>query len=1016
MHNGPVPALPSTAPVSPPATRTPLALSAFLLTLLVGLLATAAAIHEMRSAEDREAELGFRALVQPVAEEINVRVHAFEVLARTTAGFVEASADITPAEWQTYVSKVGPASNWTGFRGLALAYAIAEGREAAFAQLRRRAGQEGFHVWRRSAGGLSGLPVLPITLMAPDNPRNRAIVGFDFSSDPDRSEAIALARDTGHPAVTAPVKLLNDAGQRETAVVLFAPVFRSGPRDDRAARRERLAGTVVVGLGVTGIVEELMSRADLAAVSLSITDAGSERRVVERAVGSTAGRFQYASSLGIGGRDWLLQFASTPAFDLAVRRDRSTLIGAAGLIMSLLAAMVISGQLRLRRRAEARAQEITAGLRDSEARFRLVAEAAGEGLWDQNFVNGQEYLSPRLEHDILGYDPGSFLHRLLAVGDLIHPEDRDRWLEARRAHLEQGLPYYAEYRVKHADGHWIWVASRGKAEFDEAGTVLRMAGAMTDISERREQQQLLENQHRFLREVLDSLPDPVVVKRPEAEVLIVNRAYVEWLGRTEKQIIGRSSFDLVPVSVAEASAALDRACVTDGGTHEVEVLCPDQRHGGAWRHVLIVKTLGHGLAGEALVIGVHHDVTALRESETRFRELTAMASDWFWEMDAELRFTEMSAGVRVGGRTPQRVIGQHRWDLPIDWTPEQVAAHRALLEAHQPFAHLEYRVRSEQGDWRWYSITGQPRFDANGQFVGYRGTGIDITERRAVQEELRQHRDNLAAMVEARTAELTRAMELAEEASRTKTDFLANMSHELRTPLHAILSFAHLGLTKGKDTEREKLTGWFERIHSSAKRLLGLVNDLLDLSKLEAGKMHIETAEHDLALMVREVAGDLAMLAESRQLEFDLPPPDLVVTAQVDRLRFLQVLHNLFSNAIKFSRPGTAITVELNEATMSDGRRASDQTQQVPAWRLVVLDEGIGIPDEELHAVFDKFVQSSKSKSGAGGTGLGLSICREIVEAHRGLIRAYNRHAGAGEESEPLGAAFEILLPRDPTP
>jgi signal transduction histidine kinase len=193
------------------------------------------------------------------------------------------------------------------------------------------------------------------------------------------------------------------------------------------------------------------------------------------------------------------------------------------------------------------------------------------------------------------------------------------------------------------------------------------------------------------------------------------------------------------------------------------------------------------------------------------------------------------------------------------------------------------------------------------------------------------------------------------------------------------------------------------------------------LSKLEAGKMHLNIRTLNLATLIQEVADELEALAAKRGLRFDLPAPGAEIMANIDPVRFGQVMHNLLSNAVKFSRSGGTIDVHATEATMSvqtQGRRADDPVAWVPAWRIVVIDEGVGIPEDELETIFDKFVQSSKTSTGAGGTGLGLSISKEIVEAHRGQIRAYNRAIETDENAQPLaqgtgGAVFEILIPRD---
>lgn len=276
-------------------------------------------------------------------------------------------------------------------------------------------------------------------------------------------------------------------------------------------------------------------------------------------------------------------------------------------------------------------------------------------------------------------------------------------------------------------------------------------------------------------------------------------------------------------------------------------------------------------------------------------------------------------------------------------------------------------------------------------------------ELRASEDELLRHRDHLAELVAERTADLLAAKNAAERAYRIKSEFLANMSHELRTPLHAILSFARLGQDRPGGAD-EKAQRYFSRIVDAGERLLVLVSDLLDLSKIEAGKMLLDFQPCDLVRLLREVSAEFEALAEERKVHWRLPAAGARAPASVDALRFSQVLRNVLSNAMKFSPDGGVIEVLVAEATMVLGRRAADRTAPVAAWRIEVVDEGMGIPEDELETVFDSFVQSSTTRTGAGGTGLGLTICREIVAAHRGRIAARNREEG--------GAVFEILVPR----
>jgi PAS domain S-box-containing protein len=388
-------------------------------------------------------------------------------------------------------------------------------------------------------------------------------------------------------------------------------------------------------------------------------------------------------------------------------------------------------------------------------------------------------------------------------------------------------------------------------------------------------------------------------------------------------------------------------------------------------------------------------------AEERFRDLLSLSADWLWEMDAEYRFTWFSENISRGGADHKSNIGLHRWDLLIDLPEDVWTAHKALLAAHQPFCDFVYRICTPDGVPRWYSINGIPLF-VDGRFVGYRGTGRDITARKQIEEELRSHRDNLQDLVESRTADLRYAKELAEQSNRAKTEFLSNISHELRTPMHAILSFARIGQAKAGAVGPEKLVEYFSRIHGGGTRLLELVDDLLDLATLESGRMKYVMHRIDLRRRVEEMLHELQALLESRGLTCSIVSTQADCHIDGDHKRFDQVLHNLIGNAIKYSPASGEIHVELAPATLPAGRRAED-LGDIPALRLTVADQGIGIPETELENIFEKFVQSSRTATGAGGTGLGLAICREIVHAHRGIIRARNRPEG--------GAAFDVLLP-----
>jgi signal transduction histidine kinase len=253
----------------------------------------------------------------------------------------------------------------------------------------------------------------------------------------------------------------------------------------------------------------------------------------------------------------------------------------------------------------------------------------------------------------------------------------------------------------------------------------------------------------------------------------------------------------------------------------------------------------------------------------------------------------------------------------------------------------------------------------------------------------------LDSLVRVRTAEIERARHAAEDAVRAKALFLANMSHELRTPMHAILSYAQLGRDASAEEQRE----YFDRITQRGQQLLNLLSDLLDLSRLEAGSMSVEFGANDMEALARDAVTLVAADFQAKEVSVQIARTSECTgcRALVDAVLIGKLFDNLLSNAARYSPYGGKVRIAFACAVLSEAPR------QRPALEMTVADEGIGIPESELELVFDKFVQSSKTRTNAGGTGLGLAICREIVALHGGRIWASNNQGP--------GATLHVLLP-----
>ncbi|MFN3258945.1 MAG: PAS domain S-box protein [Pikeienuella sp.] len=514
----------------------------------------------------------------------------------------------------------------------------------------------------------------------------------------------------------------------------------------------------------------------------------------------------------------------------------------------------------------------------------------------------------------------------------------------RRADFEQTL----------ADGRCLRVIERRTPEGGHVG--LRI-----DITQQKETE-------RRLQHVIDGARVGTWEWDIETGANIVNARWAEMLGRRLEDlglVTIRVWEDLChPDDVQETKRRLGG--VFSGEADHFEHTFRMRHAEGGWVWVLSsgrVVRRGPDGAPEAMS-GIHIDISeqkareqALRdardelsralnerdEAERRFSDIAEVSSDWFWEQDAELRFAYLSPGYeRAVGGTDQ-MIGRRREESlgpnPVaepgrgwDWLRER-------LDAREPYNDFVFRRTAPDGREVWLRISGAPIFDREGKFAGYRGVGSDVT-----------------ALVAAR--------ERAEAGSRAKSEFLANMSHEIRTPLNGVLGMAELLATTTLQPKQLKMLA---TIRESGEALLTVINDILDLARIEAGKLRMEAIPFSPATLCDRIEALHAYEARKKGVALHVVRgPGAELMRLGDPQRLTQILHNLVGNAVKFTEAGE---IELSVAAPAGAPLL-----------IRVRDTGIGMSAEQQQRVFDEFEQGDGTITRRfGGTGLGLPIVRRLV-------------------------------------
>lgn len=643
-------------------------------------------------------------------------------------------------------------------------------------------------------------------------------------------------------------------------------------------------------------------------------------------------------------------------------------------------------------------------IEDDLLKFKAVAETANHGI-AINELNGDFIFVNNAWAEMHGYTAEELKGKNLAMG---HNKEQ---MQAVGPLIEQlfatGEMNPNEVWHIRKDGSVFPTLMAGSVIYNDQGHAAYLSATCVEITELKDANAKLETNYKKLNAIIEATPDLIFLIDKNGtylEFYVSGKSKADLL--TEENVIGHHLSEHFPPDetafhISKIKEALQKQSLL---SYEYELTI-----NGA--HLYYESRLVP--VDENAVITFVRDITESKRAEKEILKLSLAVIQSpvliaITDTGGVLEYVN-PAFEKTSGYKAEEVIGQHSRILKSGRNPESMYTELWNTITQGKGWEGEWTNRKKNGEFYWEFATINPIFDANGKIINYLAIKQDITERKRIELEIRELNTNLERRIAERTIELAtmnerlqKAILDAENANRAKSEFLASMSHEIRTPMNAILGYSELlgNLIKDK-TEKDYL----QSIRTSGQSLLTLINDILDLSKIEAGKLDLEYDFVDTVKFFTEFESIFAFKLQENKLKFNT---DIIsgtpAYLYLDEARLRQVMLNLVGNAVKFTREGD-IMVRIFTQNPKVVHYKKDKSEEIIDLIIEIRDTGIGIPEEFLHSIFDSFVQV-RSKSNVGGTGLGLPITKRLINLMNGDIKV---HSKVGK-----GSLFTITIPEIP--
>lgn len=903
------------------------------------LLSTAAFWYSNQIFKERE-RLRFEIVAKQVTIKVKGRMDAYRETLYAGVGLFDASQSVERDEWHRFVDALKIDVNFPGMQGLGYAHVI------PFQQAKNPKQKQELYT--------------SILYLEPTDWRNRRALGYDMFSEKVRRDAMLRALNTGKAAASGKVRLVQENNVNEQAgFLMYVPVYRNGmPLQTKAERLAALEGFVYAPFRGNDLMHGILGDR-YNDIGLEIYDGDkNENNLIFRGnqKNSTLNTTVIKTKLDIDGRVWTLYFTPYQGFFDESDTNDPWFILALGILISFAVFSVMMSILRTKEKAQILAKKMTYKLSLQKHFLDNVFEnnAAGIFVVDQNrniITSNQRFC------DILNYTKEELIGKnasSLHISEKSYLSFAPYFLKAK-----SGDRVKVEYTFRDKNGKEVLCEFLGmKIEIEKNNT--GVIWSVLDISERKHAELELRNSEEKFRSMFMKQDAPMLLINPENGLILdVNHAAEKFYGYSADEM-ARMTIDQINMMSKEALK------------NEMESALAEERNFFVFKHRLksgeIRSVEVHSspfiVGNKRVLFSIVFDISKREKAEEKLLAASNMnkalldnsAVGIFLASPERIIIETSKRACAMFGYGADELIGKSFSVIHVSNESFEEFGMQYQFLLSEGRSNIEYPFVKKNGLKMWCLVSGTP-LDESDLSKGIIWTLQDITERKAAER---------AILI---------AKEQAEEANIAKSRFLANMSHEIRTPMNAILGLSQLMLDSDLSPKEKD---FLLKIHSSSKMLLGIINDILDYSKIEANKLELEHKSFNLenVLMQLRVLFTQSAVEHGLELYFYMKNdvPGIIVG---DELRLDQILTNLLSNALKFTHHGTVtLTIELKERY---------ENRALIGFSLT--DTGIGLSDEEISKLFQPFNQADSSMTRKyGGTGLGLAISQKLVNAMGGEL------------------------------